>query len=170
MLDIIMPKKSVTELRTSTARRRGATMVEFALVVPILLAILLGTMEFGWMAKNKLQLANAVREGARDAAIGLNVDTIKTRIKNRATGIPGVPDNLVIDLQRDDGDTGNGYNYNIPLGDKDANSDGKIFNDAPPRALIRVRVTLPHQSLTNFPFTNNRNLQVEVIMRRESGN
>ncbi len=149
-------------------RRRGATMVEFALVVPILLAMLLGIIEFGWMAKNKLQLSNAVREGARDAAVGLSTSIIKTRIINRSAGLPGVPNNLAISLLRDDGDDAS-YNYVIPLGDKPANSDGKVFNDAPSGALIRVRVTLPHQSLTNFPFTRNRTLQVDVIMRRESG-
>ena len=150
-------------------RRRGATLVEFALIIPILLALLLGVIEFGWMAKNKLQLANAVREGARDAAVGLSTDSIKTRIKNRAAGIPGVPSTLVIDLQRDDGDDA-AYTYNIALGDKAANSEVKIYNDAPSGTLIRVRVTLPHQSLTNIPFSQGRTLQVEVIMRRESGN
>ena len=150
-------------------RRRGATMVEFALIVPILVAMLLGIIEFGYLAKNKLQLANAAREGARDAAIGLKTDTIKTRIKNRAAGLPGVPANLVIDLQRDDGDDAS-YNYNITVGDKPADSAGNVFNDAPSGSLIRVRVALPHQSLTNFPFTTGRTLQVDVIMRRESGN
>ncbi len=155
--------------RSLKGRRKGATIVEFALVVPILLAMLLGIIEFGWLAKNKLQLANAVREGARDAAVGLSTDSIKTRIKNRAAGLPGVPSTLVIDLQRDDGDDA-AYVYDIALGDKTANSEGKIYNDAPSGALIRVRVTLPHRSLTNFPFTQGRTLQVEVIMRRESGN
>lgn len=150
-------------------RHRGATLVEFALIVPILLAILLGTMEFGWMAKNKLQLSNAVREGARDASVGLSIDTIKTRIRNRAAGLPGVPDKLVIDLKRDDNNDANGYSYDIAVGDKPADAVGKVYNDAPSGALIRVRVTLPHQSLTNFPFTQGRTLQVEVIMRREAG-
>ena len=156
-------------------RRRGATMVEFALIVPILLAILLGIMEFGWLVKNKLQLANAVREGARDAAVGLKTDaspgsteSIEARIRNRAAGLPGVPGELAITLQRDDPDAA-GYNYNITLGNKPANTDGKVFNNAPTGALIRVRVTLPHRSLTNFPFTTGRTLQTEVIMRRESG-
>ena len=43
-------------------------MVEFALIVPVLLALLLGIMEFGWLAKNRLQLANAVRPASRRAA------------------------------------------------------------------------------------------------------
>ena len=150
-------------------RRRGATMVEFAFVVPIMLALLLGIMEFGWLAKNRLQLANAVREGARDAAVGLSTDSIQTRIKNRASGIPGAPARLDIKLQRDDGDDAS-YNYDITLGNKAADANGKIFNDAPAGALIRVRVTIPHQSLTGLPGSTGRSLQVDVIMRRESGN
>lgn len=160
---------------TPMSRRTGATMVEFALIVPILLAILLGIMEFGWMAKNKLQLANATREGARDAAVGIKTDpesttdSIEARIKNRAAGLPNVPSGLTISLQRDDGDATNGYNYNIALGNKAADTSGKIYNDAPTGALIRVRVSLPHKSLTGFPFTNGKTLTSEVIMRRESG-
>jgi len=158
-------------------RRRGATMVEFALIVPILLAILIGILEFGWMVKNKLQLANAVREGARDAAVGVktdpsakDTDSIEARIRNRSAGLPNVdvPDAFVISLQRDNPDNA-GYNYDIALSNKLPNSSGKIFNDAPTGSLIRVRVTLKHRSLTNFPFTTNRTLQTEVIMRRESG-
>src|SRR5690606_1844297 len=86
------------------AHRRGATLVEFALVIPLLLLFCLGIMEFGWMAKNRLQLANATREGARDAAVGLSTDSIQTRIRNRSAGLPGVPSTLAIHLQRDDGD------------------------------------------------------------------
>jgi hypothetical protein len=147
-------------------RRRGTALVEFALIVPIMLALLLGIMEFGWLAKTKLQLSNAAREGARDAAIGLSTSSIETRIRNRSAGLPGVPDKLQISLMRDDGDD-TSYDYTIPLGNKPANSDGKVFNDAPAGALVRVRVTLPYQPLTNIPFTQSRTLQVDVIMRRE---
>ena len=159
------------------SRRKGATMVEFALIVPILLAILLGILELGWMTKNKLQLANAVREGARDAAVGIKTaatatnDSIEARIKNRAAGLPGAPSALTITLMRDDGDASNGYSYVTPLGNKAADaSTGAVYNDAPTGALIRVRVSIPHKSLTGFPFTNGKTLTSEVIMRRESGN
>lgn len=47
---------------------RGAAVVEFALVVPLLMAILLGTVTAGIAFNQKLQLSHATREGARYAA------------------------------------------------------------------------------------------------------
>ena len=38
------------------SRRRGATVVEFALLAPVLLGMLLGIMEFGWLVKNYLTI------------------------------------------------------------------------------------------------------------------
>jgi len=48
---------------------KGQAMVEFALVLPILLLILCGILDFGWLYFNQLTLNNAAREGARYAAI-----------------------------------------------------------------------------------------------------
>ncbi|CAE6713084.1 TadE/TadG family type IV pilus assembly protein [Paraburkholderia domus] len=44
--------------------QRGATAVEFALVLPILLALLFGTVQFGWLMNNYLALTNAASLGA----------------------------------------------------------------------------------------------------------
>jgi Flp pilus assembly protein TadG len=152
------------------SRRRGATLVEFAFVVPILLLMMLGIIEFAWMAKNNLQLANAVREGARDAAVGLSTTRIEERIYGRAAGIPGVPSRLNITMFRDDDGEIGGYNYNTVLGNKPADSSGNVYNNAPTGAFIRVRATLPHQSLTGIPFSTGRTLDIAVVMRREQGN
>lgn len=60
-------------MRQSRQRRRrndrGASAVEFALVVPILLLILGGIFNFGLAFSQKLALDNAVRETARSAAV-----------------------------------------------------------------------------------------------------
>ena len=44
-------------------------MVEFALVLPILLLILCGIIDFGWIFGNQLLATNASREAARYTAI-----------------------------------------------------------------------------------------------------
>jgi Flp pilus assembly protein TadG len=44
-------------------------MVEFALVLPIFLAITLGTIELGWLLYHNHTLSNATREGARYAMV-----------------------------------------------------------------------------------------------------
>ena len=49
--------------------QRGQAMPEFALVLPILIVILLGIVQFGLVFKQYLTLTDAVREGARKAAV-----------------------------------------------------------------------------------------------------
>jgi Flp pilus assembly protein TadG len=46
-------------------RERGASAVEFALVLPVLMMILFGIIEFGFMFYDKAVITNASREGAR---------------------------------------------------------------------------------------------------------
>lgn len=47
---------------------RGMQLVEFALVLPLLLLLLLGIIEFGFVLYNQAAITNASREGARWAA------------------------------------------------------------------------------------------------------
>ncbi|MHA7143344.1 TadE/TadG family type IV pilus assembly protein [Arthrobacter sp. TmT3-37] len=48
---------------------RGAVALEMALVLPILLLILVGILEFGRVMNVQISLTHAAREGARHAAI-----------------------------------------------------------------------------------------------------
>ena len=47
---------------------RGTAVVEFALVLPLLLALLFGIVEVAVVARSEIQLLHAAREGARAAA------------------------------------------------------------------------------------------------------
>ena len=47
----------------------GQTMVEFALVLPVLVVLLFGIIQFGTAFNNYLSLTDAVRAGARVAAV-----------------------------------------------------------------------------------------------------
>ena len=53
-----------------SARDRGAAAVEFALVLPLLLLIVFGIIDFGRLLNAQLTLTQAAREGARLAAVG----------------------------------------------------------------------------------------------------
>lgn len=53
---------------------RGAAVVEFALVVPILLVLLLGIVEFSRAFHAQATLSSAAREGARVMAVQDDVD------------------------------------------------------------------------------------------------
>lgn len=49
---------------------RGAVAVEFALVLPLLVMLVTGIIQFGLYYNAKLTLTHAVREGARAAVVG----------------------------------------------------------------------------------------------------
>src|SRR5262245_59872922 len=53
-----------------TRRRSGSAVVEFTVVLPILVALLLGIWEIGRMVQVKQIIYNAAREGARAASTG----------------------------------------------------------------------------------------------------
>ena len=62
---------------SAAPRERGAAAVEFALIAPLLIALVLGTAEFGWIFFNQANFAGAAREGAREMAISNNVADAK---------------------------------------------------------------------------------------------
>jgi len=68
--------------RLGRKRRRGATLVEFALVAPLLFLIILGMLEFGRMVMVEQFLTNAAREGARrgilEQSTGPDVESVVT--------------------------------------------------------------------------------------------
>jgi Flp pilus assembly protein TadG len=49
---------------------RGAAAVEFALILPVLLVLVGGTIDFGRLFYTQIQLSNAARDGVRLAALG----------------------------------------------------------------------------------------------------
>lgn len=59
----------------------GAAAVEFAIVVPVLVLLVFGIVQFG-MAYNRVQGLNAaVREGARLASVGATYSAIQSRVQ-----------------------------------------------------------------------------------------
>ena len=49
---------------------RGQSLVEFALILPVLMIMVFGIIDFGMGLRSYISLTNATREGARFAAIG----------------------------------------------------------------------------------------------------
>jgi Flp pilus assembly protein TadG len=60
--------------------RRGAAVVEFALIAPVFLALIFGIIEFGRMLMVEQILVNAAREGARAATISGETDAQVTSV------------------------------------------------------------------------------------------
>jgi len=63
-------------------RKRGQAIVETALILPIIVLILMGIIDFGLMFNNYLVINNAAREGARNAAVGTSDTNVKNMILN----------------------------------------------------------------------------------------
>jgi Flp pilus assembly protein TadG len=55
--------------RHTIRNERGQTMVEFALVIPILCVVLFGILQFGALYNDYVTLTDATRVGARRAAV-----------------------------------------------------------------------------------------------------
>jgi len=63
---------SITRTRGAGHRLRsakGAELIEFALVLPVLLVVLGGILDMGFLFNNYAVITNAAREGARMAAV-----------------------------------------------------------------------------------------------------
>ncbi|MGO4804128.1 TadE family protein [Arthrobacter sp. 2MCAF15] len=91
--------------RNRSDRQRGAAAVEFALVVPLLLSMLLGVIDFGMAFGQSINLQAAARESARQGvtegnviasannARGRELDNAKLQVKfvvDTSGGAPGV--------------------------------------------------------------------------------
>lgn len=59
--------------RRHARREDGQAYVEFALVLPLLLLILMGIVQFGTVFKDYIALTDAVRVGARQAAVSRSI-------------------------------------------------------------------------------------------------
>jgi hypothetical protein len=53
----------------STRKELGANLVEFAIVMPFLLLLIFGLIEFAWLFSQNLDVRHGAREGARIAAV-----------------------------------------------------------------------------------------------------
>lgn len=75
---------------------RGQALVEFALVLPVLLLLIVGSMEFGLIIHKYMVVAEAAREGARSAAVGGSNATVTSVVTAAASQIPA--DQLIISV------------------------------------------------------------------------
>ena len=63
-------------LRRTWRSERGGSAVEFALIAPVLVLLLVGIIQFGYTFFQYLEVAHAAREGARWAALGVDAGSV----------------------------------------------------------------------------------------------
>ena len=77
-------------------RDRGAAAVEFALIVPALVTLIFGSIEFGLAIEVRTAVQNAAREGVRMASLvggsdgAAAVQEVKDAATQALSGLPGV--------------------------------------------------------------------------------
>lgn len=71
-------------------RERGTAIVEFAVVLPLLLTILFGIIEFGYVFMVRQSLQHAAREGARTAILQTSTNAGVTARITEAMGPTGI--------------------------------------------------------------------------------
>lgn len=59
---------------------RGANLVEFALVAPLIFLLLFGTIEFGWAFAQNLDVKHTAREAGRLAAVNATAAEVEGRV------------------------------------------------------------------------------------------
>lgn len=103
-------------------KNRGQELVEFALVLPVLILIIMGTMEYGRAYYTSSLLQNAAREGARYGILhptvvtssdGADPNNITARAKGFITGLNS--SKLTIDVSYPDGDTSRGSRVRVTV-------------------------------------------------------
>lgn len=128
------------------ARRRGAAVVEFAIVAPVFFLVILGMIEFGRVAMVQQVITNAAREGARIAVLD---GATKTKVKSK-----------VEDYLNSAGISGSSLTVSPDP------PDSAKYGES-----VTVGVSVPFSQVSWLPtpqFIGNQQLRSESIMRRET--
>jgi len=84
-------RHAATGPRARSPRDSGAAAVEFALLLPVLLLLIFGIVDFGRALNAQITLTQAAREGARLASLGVPSATVISRTQAAATELSPVP-------------------------------------------------------------------------------
>jgi Flp pilus assembly protein TadG len=140
-------------------REDGAAMVEFALIIMVLLLIVIGTIQFGFMFYTKYVITCASREGARYGAL----------YKTNAAGDRLPPSSYVPSIEQVVRDYVNNLVTNandrmtVELG-----GDGYASGTSGTDLIVRVRCQNPMDLLSGLvPALSDITFQSETIMKLE---
>ncbi|SHH97041.1 TadE/TadG family type IV pilus assembly protein [Clostridium grantii] len=72
-------------MKIKTIKHKGQALVETALLLPIMLMLIFGIIEFGLILNTNIVVSNASREGARYASLGYTDSEVKTLVNNETS-------------------------------------------------------------------------------------
>ena len=84
-------------------QRKGQALVEMALILPLLLLLLFGIIEFGRVMSAGIIVTHGARDGARYGAVGATDSEIVTRIQTKSAAVlydAEDPTKLSIEIER----------------------------------------------------------------------
>jgi Flp pilus assembly protein TadG len=77
----------LSPLRNLLRAQHGTQTVEFAMILPVLLLLLFGMIDFGRGYFSWLIITNGAREGARAASVGKTASVINTKVQDSISGL-----------------------------------------------------------------------------------
>lgn len=124
-------------------RRRGLAVVEAAIIMNVLLLVVLGVLEYGWMFMVSDEIHNAARQGARLAVLpDATASSVKSAVETVLTNSKLQGTTHTVTITPTD-----------PMGVTPGNN-------------VKVEITLNYVSLTHFVPTPGT-LRASVIMAKE---
>lgn len=167
-------------VRERTPDERGAVMIEFALVLPLLMALLLGTVTAGIAYNRDISLNNGARESARYGAtlpvegdIAAWLYSVVTVARESATGEldPSVPgQHICVAYVHPDGTASDDRTVSVTetAGVRAVSIGTPCFSDGRPGDERRVQVQLRRESdIETVLFTSMVTLEAESVTRFE---
>jgi hypothetical protein len=86
--------------------RKGQSILEFAMIIPLLLVLFMGVFDFGWVMHRQVTIDNAAREAARRGAVGLDTPAMVQLVKD-SVYFPVTDDQITVSVMDEYGiDTG----------------------------------------------------------------
>ena len=68
-------------------KQKGAAAVEFAIILPIMLVLVFGIVQFGFILNGIITITSAAREGARLAVVNTDDELVKNRVEDTSVGL-----------------------------------------------------------------------------------
>lgn len=182
--------------RPTKSREKGSTLVETAIVVPLLILLALGLSEVGFLVVDYLTVTNAARSGARTGASAADdpsadssiLDVVEEDVCNLRYGelvSVSIYEADPVDGSMPDPETSNLVNTYVPLGPLQCDSTGHAMvcapsplscnwdpatdrdNVPPGFDALGVRIEFTHDSVTNiFTFPFSQ-LSESAVMQLE---
>ncbi len=97
-------------------KNKGQSLVETALILPVLLLLLTGIIDFGLLFNSYLVVSNASREGARQAAVGKTDTQIRSAAANAAASLDSDRLEILITPGEAARNTGNSVTVTVSYG------------------------------------------------------